>query len=332
MKNTKSQLGFTLIEIFIAVAIIALLSSYAVAGLTGAIKFNAKIETKTRLDAWRSAIDKFYFDNVLTIDADATNQLNLGGSPAVVIPEYEPDATTKTCSIDPAKVDGIARLAGYAATDIVFDGAKHGFCMLITDRLSQTLNGATLYYHSIAVVSGGSDGVIDTGTSLSATGSLTLAGDDTGILFDGRKFSADRYAQTLANMKKIVSAYDTYYAARYQIDPNRSLSIDYFSCGDDTTCPSSEVRWDQGGEMISTCGGAISMNPATGTKPYEVLGLSVGDAVNGWGGDINVDNCTDDVRSPNNTNSAKQTPPYTAIISTIIPGGALISSTSVGQI
>jgi Tfp pilus assembly protein PilE len=334
MNCKKDQSGFVLLEIIVGVILLSIVTFYATGGFTATLNFNARVETKTRLDAWRTSLEKFYFDNAMAIDSDAGAQLNLGGTPTpTIIPQYLPNATTKVCSMSSTAITEIANRAGYAASDFAKDGGRRSFCLYITPRLTQTLNGATLYYHSIAVVSPGKDGVIDTGTQLTSTGELQLAagGDDTGILFDGRKFSADKYNATMENMRRVVSAYDAYYAARYQADPNRSLSTDYFSCGQ-ATCPSTLNRWDGAGEMRGTCTAAVPLNPTSGIKPYEVLGLSLNDTLNGWGGDITIDNCTNAVRSPNNSSIPKQTPPYTALVSTTIPGGAVISSTSVGQI
>lgn len=335
MQNIRNQRGSMLIEIIIGVSILAILSSGMVDGFAGALRFNARVETKTRLDAWRSSLEKFYYDNASVIDTDTAAQLNLGGTPAVIITTYGPDATTHKCTIDSTKITEIANRAGYAASDFVKDGGHAGFCLLITPRLSQTLNGATLYYHSIAVVSPGSDGVIDAGTSLTNTGELVLAAgtDDTGILFDGRKFSADKYNITMQNMTHVVQALDAYYVARYQADPNRSLSTDYFSCGQ-VSCPATaQPRWDQQALFPATCAGAIGINTLTGAVvPSNHLGLSMSDGVDGWGKELMIDNCTNSVRSPSNTSTIKQLPPYTSVISTTLPGGSVVSMTSVGQV
>lgn len=326
----KKQKGFTLVELLVSTTIIILFSSYFMKDIGSVLDYKSRLETENKLKAWRNGVESVYLANTSTIDNDALAKLVLLDATQIL-----PTAigTNRRCNLTAATAKQFANRAGFSAGDLILDGHKQQFCLLMTPRLTDTVNGTTLYYHSIAVVSAGSNGRIETTTTLDATGNLNIDAttDDVGILFDGRQFSIDRYNQTMAAMSRTVDAYNAYYAARYQSDGTRSLSTDYFSCGA-ATCPSTVARWDVSGEMISTCSGAIDMVRTTGTSPHNVLGLSTIDVTDGWGQLFKLDNCTNNVRSPNNTNTARNNPPYTASISTTLPGGSVMSMTAVGAI
>lgn len=332
MTKLKFAKGFTLVELLVAVSIIIVFSAYFMRDLSSILDYKARIDTENKLKAWRKGVESVYLTNSSTIDNDPAAKLVMMDTTQIL-----PTAVgaNKKCVLLPATAFPFANRAGYASTDLNTDGHRSSFCMFITPRLSDTINGTTLYYHSVAIVSGGGNGVIEATTSLSnTTGNLTIdpASDDVGILFDGRRFAADRYDQTMAAMTRTVQAYSTYYSARYQSDSSRSLSTDYFSCGNDTACPSTATRWDQAGEMISTCAAPLPMVQVTGVSPHTVLGLSAIDVTDGWGNLFKIDNCTNAVRSPNNTTAIRKNPPYTATISATLPGGSVLSMTAVGQI
>lgn len=330
----KKQSGFTLIELAVVIVILIGLAVYGMEGLGNALDFKARIDTDNKLKAWRKAIESVYLDNSSTIDLQTTATLKLVSGTVInpAIPATT-GASIGRCTMVAANILDFANRGGYSATDMIQDGQHNSFCLYITPRLSSTVSGTTLYYHSIAIVSPGRNGKIDAGTTLDASGNLILAtgSDDTGVLFDGRKFASDRYNQTIAAMQRTVDAYTAYYAARYQADGTRSLANDYFSCGA-STCPSTVVRWDTSGEMISTCTGAIAMIQGAGTSPHTVLGLSPLDVTDGWGNVFTMDNCTNAVRSPLNSVGAHQNPPYTAQITANLPGGSVLTMTAVGQI
>lgn len=330
----KNIVGFTLIEMAVVIVILTGIAIYGMEGFGNMLDFKSRVETENKVKSWKKSLESVYLDNSSTIDVQTTAILKLtSGTTVNPATPATTGASIGKCTMVSANIMEFANRGGYSATDMTQDGHHNSFCLYITPRLSTTVSGTTLYYHSVAIVSPGRNGKIDTGTTLDASGNLVLAAgsDDVGVLFDGRKFTSDRYSQTVAAMQRTVEAYSAYYAARYQSDGTRSLAIDYFSCGA-TTCPSAVARWDTSGEMISTCAGAIDMLQTTGTSPHSVLGLSPLDVTDGWGNLFTMDNCTDAVRSPSNSVAAHKSPPYTAQISATLPGGSVLTMTAVGQI
>ncbi len=330
----KKQSGFTLIELAVVIVILIGLAIYGMEGLGNMLDFKSRVETENKIKSWRKAIESVYLDNSATIDLQTTAILRLVSGTDInpVLPASSGPSIGK-CTMAAANMLEFANRGGHSAADMILDGHHNSFCLYITPRLSTTVSGTPLFYHSVAIVSPGRNGRVDAGTTLDTAGNLILAAgsDDTGVLFDGRKFTADRYNQTIAAMQRTVNAYAAYYAARYQADSTRSLSNDYFSCGA-AACPSTLPRWDNNSEMISTCTGPIEMVQTTGISPHTVLGLSRLDVSDGWGNLFTMDNCTDAVRSPSSTIASRQSPPYTALISATLPGGSVLSMTAVGQI
>jgi len=80
--------------------------------------------------------------------------------------------------------------------------------------------------------------------------------------------------------------------------------------------------------MPSTGGAAV---PITNNAAHTVLGLSVADVTDPWGGTLLLDNSSDAVRNPQNATVSMRSPGYTARISTTLPGGSVLERTVVGS-
>lgn len=327
----RTQRGFTLLEILVALVLIGGISAFVADSFGPALSFRAEIETKEKQKDLRNALLAAYKIHADTVDGESTAKLVLG---TATLEKISPDATSKRCPSTPTTFSAIARYSSYSAGEVYRDGYGNPICLFITPRQSLTISGSTIYYHSVAIISPGRDGVISNTTALDdTTGDLTTGGDDIGILLDGRLMAQDRYQITLEAVKRAAEAYQAYFSVRYQTDPSRSISVNYFACGDDATCPPAtpDSKWDAGNGMPTTCAGPIGMYQTTGISPHAVLGLSESDVVDGYGGMLTLDNCGAGVRNPNNPDAAMRTPPFTAVISTSLPGGGVLSQTAVGQ-
>jgi hypothetical protein len=165
-------------------------------------------------------------------------------------------------------------------------------------------------------------------TGLSAAGELTLCGDDEGVLVDGFNIASDLLRQTLARMQTVVTAYQTYFQVRALSDPARDISINYFAAGG-----SPAERWDTAGPMpLSACSAPSPLVAASGPNPVGALGLSPLDATDLYGQVMQYDNCSNQVRNPQNTDVALQNPPYTASVVTALPGGGVLRVNAVGAL
>ena len=205
------------------------------------------------------------------------------------------------------------------------DGAGKVICVLDSGRLSTLVGGAPVQYRNIALVSPGNDGVIDPASRITAQGQMTLGGDDKGVLVDGLAVMTDRVIETLAKMTVIVNALDAYYQARAAAGGTMAAQVDCFANGGTDALA---AQYDAGGSIPST-GGIAKDLVVTGI--YTTLGLSQLDVTDGFGNLIQFDNSSAAVRSPSNPTPAQTVPPYTAQISTTLPGGAVYTRTIVGS-
>ena len=342
MKNNRSSdylhadFGFSLIEILVAISLMAIMTVAVAPQLKYLINFQAAADTQNRLSELQSGFSTAYLANMTQIEADANAEINFGAagimSPATVAPGAR-------CSAVAANFIPWSQYTGHAAGSLVNDGYGAPLCILVNPQSAVLLNGINLYYHTVAFISTGPNNVLDNGTALDALGNLTLAGDDAGVLFDGRAFSVAKYNLTADKMKVVAQALEQYYVARYQSDPSRSSSIDYWSNGAGSPYP---TRWDSTnnppppapppwGNLINY---TTSASPVyiTGTAPdlSAALSLSKDDVTDGYGNIINFENASQNVRSPDNGNGNLAIPPYTALLSTTLPGNVPYAQAIVG--
>lgn len=316
------QKGFSLFEIFIALILIAMLTSVTSPVLSGALRWYGKVETDRILKDLAQSFAIAYKENAIQIETNTGTNFTL------------PDGTIATstrnaagqCNSTTTTLAPLGRYLSTAATGAYLDGNALPLCIFITPQQTITINGVVLSYHTVAIISAGNDNFVEAGTSLSATGVLTTAGDDRGIVIDGKSLIVDRYQDTKTKMDRIVQALQAYFTTRYQGNVTRDLSIDYFA--NQNRAASASADFDSSGAMPTTGGALVSM---TSIGADTLLGLSAQDVTDGFGQVIQIDNSSDAVRNPENTNASLTTPPYTARISTTLPGVGTLIQTAVGS-
>jgi prepilin-type N-terminal cleavage/methylation domain-containing protein len=315
------QKGFTLSEMMVAIVLAALFLFTIAEALTPALAFFGKQDTTAKLADLRLAIESAYKDDARLVDAvpEAIFTVTAG-----TINPVAPDANGR-CSTAPNTFNPIARYLPSSAAVSAVDGFGQGMCVYITTRQTSTINGLSYPYHTIAVVSPGYDGAVDSATALSAVGVLTLGGDDKGVVIDGRKIVGDLVKATMEQINRASTALASYFVTRYQSNASRDMGVNYFArtnrAGDLTS------EFDSGGSMPSTGGAAV---PITNNGAHSVLGLSVADVTDPWGGTLRLDNSSNAVRNPENTTTSMRSPGYTARISTALPNGSVLERTIVG--
>lgn len=319
--KVKVQRGFTLIEMMVAMSLAAVLLVIISDSVAPGLNFFGRVETDSRLKDLRAALIAAYSENAPAIDAVSTATFTL---PTGAISPLSPNANMQ-CVGDGSTFAAIGKYLNTSATDIYHDGFGRSFCIYLTARQSLTINGVTFNYHSIAVVSPGVDGGIDATTALSATGVLTLGGDDKGILVDGRNLMQEKVNQSMAVINRAADAYQTYFNTRYLANATRDISVDYFAkTAKDGSVSSS---FDANGVVPTSAG--VGANMVT-LGAHTALGLTAADVTDAYGQILLLDNSSDAVRNPENSNAALQLPGYTARISTTLPGGLTLARTVVG--
>ena len=320
--SRQKQAGFTLVEMLIAMGIATTMLLVMSKALGPALSFFSKQETASRLQSMRSSLEAAYRDESARINAETLTRLTTAsGSISPALPN-----ATGVCSANSTTFAPISRYLPTSVGESWRDGHGQALCVFVTAQQTATLNGVTFAYHSIAVVSPGNDGAMDAATALSDTGTLTLGGDDKGIVVDGRRLVASQIESAQAQLQRIGDAYASYFTTRYQASPSRDPSTNYFANANKAGAAS--AQFDAAGSMPTTGGVAVAM---TLIGAHTVLGLAVNDVTDPWGQVYLIDNSTDAVRHPQNATAALTTPAYTARISTPIPGtGGSLNRTVVG--
>lgn len=319
--RNQNQLGFTLLEMMLAIGLASLLIVLISNAMASSLTFYSKIETDSRLKDLRTALTTAYNDNAMTVDSNTSAVFTTSaGTLSPLAP-----TVNNLCLGTTTTFLAIARYLSTSASDIWHDGFGRGFCIYVTPRQTATVNGVNFNYHALAIVSAGVDGAMDPSTTLSAVGELTLGGDDKGILIDGRSLMWDKVSQTWLALNRTADAYQTYFSTRYLANTTRDISIDYFAKSDRAGNPSN--NWDATGSMANSGGVATNM---VNLGAHTVLGLTTADVTDAFGQVLMLDNSSDAVRNPQNSSGALQTPGFTARISTTLPGGLSLSRTVVG--
>ena len=320
-RSKDRQRGFTLLEMMLAIGLASMLIVLISNATGSSITFYSRIDTDSRLKDLRAALTAAYNDNALTVEgvSSAVFTTSLG-----TLSPLSP-SINDLCVGSSTTFAAIARYLSNSSSDMWHDGFGRSFCVYITAQQSITINGVTFNYHSLAIVTPGADGAIDSTTALSSVGELTLGGDDKGVLIDGRTLMLDKVTQSLAVLNRAADAYQTYFNTRYLANTTRDISIDYFAMADRSGSTSSS--WDSGGTMANSGGVATSM---VTLGAHTVLGLTTADVTDAFGQVLLLDNSSDAVRNPQNSTTSLQTPGFTARISTTLPGGQTLSRTVIG--
>lgn len=314
-----AERGFTLTEIMIAIAVLGLLLIPIMNMAEGALRWSTRLETENRLKDLKAAITKSYTEDLKLAEGSTGQVLALsGGTISQVLPADYGANGSRVCNSNGNTFLPLARWLSASPSKAYLDGSGLPLCVLITPQLTTTINNVPVKYHVIAIVAAGRDGYVDPGTTLnSTTGVLTLAADDRGVVIDGKSLATDKYNVTIARMQAIVGALNTYFTNRFMGNPTRNTALDYFTAASDAS-----------GQIPDTGGAAKGMDTLGITT---ALGLSATDITDGYGQYFLLDNSSSAVRSPSNPSANNQSPPFTAQVSTTLPGGTPLSMSAIGS-
>lgn len=324
----RGQGGFTLIEALVALGLAVTLAMFVLQSLAPWLDFRQRLENERRMQSMASAITAVYKNGLAVVDASADAEFTVqDGTAAAIAYQTEPAVAGGQCRGMLATGVGsslhlVPRAAGVGLAEFELDGYNKSWCFYASERLSVTRNGLPLHYHVFAVVSTGRNGKIDTGTAFNTTlGTLDMAGDDRGVIVDGRFLQEAAFDEAKAKLGKVVRAYETYFTSRYLANPARDITVDYFT----NTSDSSGVVPGTGGTF------------ASGSVTLTALGLSPEDYSTSYG-EIQVGNHDECVDSPTAAHPqiCVQSPvtgnrlPWTAVLRVEMPSGEFLSAVALG--
>ena len=260
----KLQRGFTLIEVLVSLVLITLISVAVMGSLGPWLSFKEKLDTQKKLTDAQAAITLAYTANAMSIDSNGAQVIQLANGGQMVSSAIQ----NGRCVNNLATWQAISSFLPEGPTNSSLDGFQQPLCVFISNQLSTSSPGATLYYHVIAIVSLGTAGVLNPGTNFNyQTGALNTAGDNTGILVNGYAVQSDKLAQTQKTLDKLSSAYETYFTSQYLSTASRDVTIDYFSNASDPngSIPSTGGQWQSAYNILQ----GLGIGPKDAQSPYE---------------------------------------------------------------
>jgi prepilin-type N-terminal cleavage/methylation domain-containing protein len=311
MAKRVNQKGFSLIEVLIALGLVAVLSVIALNAMTPWLKFKQTLDTDRKLQDMRQALQSAYQANAMTAE-DTTGRSFLG----LV---HDTSGAGSACN---SQANALAsRFSTYlpeAADGASNDGFTNPLCFFITPQLSKSVEGVTLYYRMLAIVSTGQGGVLSSATSFDpVTGKLTLGAGNRGVVVDAYSVQYSKYRDTLERVNRISSLYETYFLTRFMNTADRDITRDYFykngTSGDTGGSIYLTSAWTPTIVLFSS---TLGLGAADTSSPYESSNsIDVGNNSES----ITINGITTTVRSPVSLTTGA-TPPYTALLRAKLPG------------
>lgn len=309
----RHERGFTLIELLISLAILTAISLSLLSFLAPWMAFKQKLDTDRKLMEMKALFSTVYERNAWMVESAPSATFTFSGGALA----NSALTATRSCISQAGTLQALASYFSDGLPQGEQDGYGNPFCFLVSPQLSIQKNGVNVYYHNLAIVSSGRNSTLEPTTSISATGALNLAGDDTGVLINGFTVQEKKFRETETRLTRIASLYESYFTARFLLNPSRDAMVDYFGNGGSSFDNSGAVP-TTGGVFtpVGTILGTLGLGPEESYSAYESNNaITVG----------NFNECTTHaagttcVRSPA-TPSSGGAPPYTAVLRAPIPG------------
>jgi prepilin-type N-terminal cleavage/methylation domain-containing protein len=309
----RNQGGFTLLELLISLAILTAISLSLLGFLAPWMAFKQKLDTDRKLMEIKALFTTVYERNAWMAETTDTATFKFSGG----VLTTSPLTSARSCVSQVASLQSLGSYFSDGLPRGEMDGYANSFCFLISPQLSLLKNGVNVYYHNIAIVSAGRDSALDANTMMDASsGSLTLAGDDTGVLINGYTIQEKKFRETEARLSRIASLYESYFTARFLANPSRDVMIDYFAKANPAGA------WDSAGTVEGTTG---ALTPVS--TPLGQLGLGPEESYSSYESNnaIAVGNYDECVTQPTGTTCVRSSkgggaPPYTALLIAPLPG------------
>ncbi|WP_262421473.1 type II secretion system protein [Paraburkholderia sp. UCT31] len=310
--RTSTQRGFTLLEIVVSMALMALISVVLASTLGPWMKLKQKIDTDHKLSDLQSSLTLLYSANAMTAEDSSGAAVSLAAGGQIVSSSIGGD---RRCQNSAATWQAMAPYLAEGPTTARLDGGSNEFCIFVSPQLQTQQSGVTLYYHNIAIVSTGVRGMLDPGTGMDpSTGALSLGGDNAGVMVSGLSIQVAKLASTQNKLDTLATLYGTYFTTQYLANSARDISIDYFAAANPTGL------WDSASGSVQ---GTAGQENYSAFSALSVLGVTAQDTQTDYETNTtiylaNYNECPAGqcVRSNWNGGSA----PFTAILYAPVPG------------
>ncbi|GBE49133.1 hypothetical protein BMS3Bbin13_00032 [bacterium BMS3Bbin13] len=264
MSWSRKPRGFSLIEILISLAVIAIMTAVLYPGFVYSVRFVERVQTEARLRVLANTFRQAYEDNAINVDGFA------GSSPkggTIYFPgklkgvrsySFTTARSAKLSNITKTLQSGFLYLlqhGGESAKYYALDGFSNPIWVFVSNTLYAKWNGYPVYYHNIAFVSSDGNPQIDQGTSFNpSNGTLTLGGHDLGIVVSGLAVETGLYQSTLETLHSVAQVYDMFFTSQYLNSENRDPTVDYFSKAPAGASSSVAAQFDSSSPISNSCG------------------------------------------------------------------------------
>lgn len=270
----NKQNGFSMIELIIGLAVLSIILKFLLPMFTPLMEFNSRQETESKINALRTAFEAVYRENMGSIIENGTSASQLSfdikDGAAVVKKTIATYGCEDELTVDAdSAANNISPLEQYLPAGLVAsvqDGYGQPFCIAISPLQYKKYAGSYLYYHTIAIISRGSNGTLDANgnvglgsntninsifvktnsstfntnigavnssyilrtNSQDASAATSMTSDDIAVIIDGYPLAFEAYKKTEEKLKKLSGAYETYFNVRYLMETSRNIALDYF--------------------------------------------------------------------------------------------------------
>lgn len=263
-KRIRKQRGFTLAEILISLILLTGLTLLMLNISKPWFNIKAEMDTSARLGAIETALLSLYEPAAFTMETPASSTddgswmaLASPSSAGVNGKQYYGNLTAGDATLGPlqgvftytqGQEDLSTILANGCSTEsnlkfwkalpgalsmrpetVLRDGNGSPICLVLGQPRFIVSGGMRVYYHQLYAVSAGRNGHFDSGSKISsATGALTLSGDDKGIVISGLDLQQKKFLTAQQRLQNAVSVYERYFSMRYLATNTREIMTDYF--------------------------------------------------------------------------------------------------------
>lgn len=245
------QRGFTLLEILVALGVMAMITAIVFPAVSGMIAFGQKQTTKARLNATAQALTLAYRNHAMAVDTEAGRKmcLNYDCTEAFVSAtdfDFHPgsvSASTAHGAATAAAMQAVSRVQGIPVSRLDVDGYGKHFKYFVSQRQQSVPSGhgvRPIYYHVITIVSSEGRAHLGGATFNTATGAVTLPPGALSVVVSGLGIQQDLYSKTAKKAQRVADIYGQFFTTRYLASLSRDASIDYFS-----SSPAPEVSQGQ---------------------------------------------------------------------------------------
>lgn len=337
----QEQRGFSMIEVVLTIVFFMMLIIAGTGAVGPWVNFKQRHDTIRKIEEAKKGLlmmyqtSSFYVDGYSfyvdgTVYGDAIHILNNSGL-------HEISTPLNNGTICPATIEEIRNnlplkyLASYMSSSLdesMTDGYKNLFCIVVSPPLVKQIDGSNLIYHVITLISKGGNRELDAEYAADpVTGMINLEGDDLATYINGLDVQEQNYRSVVKKVEKIASAYQEYFHAMYLADSLRSTAKDYFY---------REVS--SGGFSVPANSGISKDAFDCNAVDFQELGVSESDCLDPWiagNGDtipnrIWITSTSSTNRSPANADPAMKIAPWTASVSSFLPGGSRVTRTVMG--